>query len=57
MQENNLKVVCERVLDWCLAPAAGGLGCDNMTMILIQFKWPSNSCGSVISQQASVVHR
>ncbi|KAI9084534.1 hypothetical protein K1719_033522 [Acacia pycnantha] len=55
--ENDLKVVCERVLDWCLAPAACGLGCDNMTMILIQFKWPSNPGGSVINHQASVVRR
>lgn len=46
--ENNLKVICERVLDWCLAPAAGGLGCDNMTMILILFKGP-NSGASVIN--------
>lgn len=32
-------MVCERVLDRCLAPCtAGGEGCDNMTMILVQFK-------------------
>nr|GMD30578.1 probable protein phosphatase 2C 60 [Ipomoea batatas] len=23
---------------WCLAPSSGGEGCDNMTMILVQFK-------------------
>ncbi|KAF7814533.1 putative protein phosphatase 2C 60 [Senna tora] len=48
--ENKLKVICERVFDWCLAPTAGGLGCDNMTMILIQFKRPSNPDASVMDQ-------
>lgn len=33
-------MVCERVLDRCLAPTAGGEGCDNMTMILVQLKKP-----------------
>lgn len=29
------------MLDRCLAPStAGGEGCDNMTMILVQFKKP-----------------
>lgn len=33
--------MCEKVLDRCLAPStAGGEGCDNMTMILVQFKKP-----------------
>ncbi|KAF5932482.1 hypothetical protein HYC85_028653 [Camellia sinensis] len=41
--ETKLSVVCERVLDRCLAPSAGGEGCDNMTMILVQFKKPLNS--------------
>ncbi|KAJ4957929.1 hypothetical protein NE237_025040 [Protea cynaroides] len=37
--ESKLSVVCERVMDRCLAPStAGGEGCDNMTMILVQFK-------------------
>ncbi|KAL5980410.1 hypothetical protein ACLOJK_028318 [Asimina triloba] len=44
MQEVSLSAVCERVLDRCLAPStAGGEGCDNMTMILVQFKKPINS--------------
>lgn len=43
MQESSLSKVCERVLDRCLAPStAGGEGCDNMTMILVQFKKPIN---------------
>lgn len=33
-----LSVICERVLDNCLAPSVGGEGCDNMTIILIQLK-------------------
>lgn len=47
--ESKLSVVCERVLDRCLAPSTvGGEGCDNMTMILVQFKKPtcSNSAAS-----------
>ncbi|EPS61601.1 hypothetical protein M569_13194, partial [Genlisea aurea] len=35
--ERKLSAICERVLDKCLAPStAGGEGCDNMTMILVQ---------------------
>ncbi|XP_065865771.1 probable protein phosphatase 2C 60 isoform X2 [Euphorbia lathyris] len=36
--ESRLSGVCEKVFDRCLAPTAGGEGCDNMTMILIQLK-------------------
>ncbi|GFZ11884.1 protein phosphatase 2C family protein [Actinidia rufa] len=40
--ENKLLVVCERVLDNCIAPCVEGRsGCDNMTMILVQFKKPT----------------
>ncbi|KAK4354419.1 hypothetical protein RND71_026613 [Anisodus tanguticus] len=38
--ESKLSSVCETVLDKCLASATGGEGCDNMTMILVQFKKP-----------------
>ncbi|XP_028081614.1 probable protein phosphatase 2C 60 isoform X3 [Camellia sinensis] len=38
--ETKLSVLCERVFDRCIAPLAGGNGCDNMTMILVQFKKP-----------------
>ncbi|KAK4388977.1 putative protein phosphatase 2C 60 [Sesamum angolense] len=42
--ESKLSVVCEKVLDRCLAPTtASGEGCDNMTMILVQFKKPTSS--------------
>ena len=51
LQETRLSTVCERVLDRCLAPStAGGEGCDNMTMILIQFKNPLTSDASVTDQ-------
>ena len=43
MQETKLSTICERVFDRCLAPTAGGEGCDNMTMILVQFKKPVGS--------------
>lgn len=38
--ETRLSAICERVFDNNIAPLAGGVGCDNMTMILIQFKKP-----------------
>lgn len=43
VQQSKLSVICERVLDNCLAPSAGGEGCDNMTLILIQLKKPATS--------------
>ncbi|KAF5748114.1 hypothetical protein HS088_TW04G00064 [Tripterygium wilfordii] len=49
--ESKLSAVCERVLDRCLAPStAGGEGCDNMTMILVQFKKPLGSNASADDQ-------
>lgn len=48
--ESKLSVVCEKVFDRCLAPSAGGEGCDNMTMILVQFKKPLNSSASTKEQ-------
>lgn len=53
MQENKLSAVCEKVFDRCLAPTAGGEGCDNMTMILIQFKNISKPDASVIDKPLS----
>lgn len=50
MQECKLSAVCEKVFDRCLAPSAGGEGCDNMTMILVQFKKPSESGTSTEDQ-------
>jgi len=42
-KESSLSAVCEKVLDRCLAPSTiTGEGCDNMTMILVQFKKPVN---------------
>ncbi|KAK8499403.1 hypothetical protein V6N13_010565 [Hibiscus sabdariffa] len=51
--ESKLSVICERVLNRCLAPStANGEGCDNMTMILVQFKKPFKSA-SPAEQQSS----
>ncbi|XP_021804352.1 probable protein phosphatase 2C 11 [Prunus avium] len=46
MQESKLSVVCERVLDRCLSSTAGGKGCNNMTLIIVQFKKPVFSAES-----------
>lgn len=35
---DDIGLVCEMVLDKCLAPAAPGIGCDNMTIVIVQFK-------------------
>ncbi|KAL4039113.1 hypothetical protein IC575_002756 [Cucumis melo] len=51
--ENRLSVVCERVFDRCLAPTAGGEGCDNMTMILVQFKKPFSNPENVNAASTS----
>ncbi|XP_010265542.1 PREDICTED: probable protein phosphatase 2C 60 isoform X2 [Nelumbo nucifera] len=52
--ESKLSTVCERVLDRCLAPStAGGEGCDNMTMILVQFNKPGESKASTESSSPS----
>lgn len=36
--ETDLKVICEALLDYCLAPRQEHPGIDNMTVILVQFK-------------------
>lgn len=36
--DNDLGLVCERVMDHCLAPTAHGYGTDNMTIAIIQPK-------------------
>jgi protein phosphatase 1G len=54
--ETKLSTVCEKVLDRCLAPStAGGEGCDNMTMILVQFKKPAQSSAPAEEQSSSNV--
>ncbi|KAL9250348.1 putative protein phosphatase 2C 60 [Drosera capensis] len=50
--ESKLSSVCESVLDRCLAPStAGGEGCDNMTMILVQFKKASHAAAVTRDEQ------
>ena len=52
--ESSLSAVCERVLDRCLAPSTlGGEGCDNMTMILVQFKKPIDQKKNVSAGEQS----
>ncbi|KAM3379501.1 putative protein phosphatase 2C 60 [Capsicum galapagoense] len=51
--ENKLSAVCERVLDRCLAPTAGGEGCDNMTMIIVQIKKPVPSGASAVDEPSA----
>ncbi|KAJ7004829.1 hypothetical protein NC653_009615 [Populus alba x Populus x berolinensis] len=49
-----LSVICGRVFHRCLAPDTnGGEGCDNMTMILVQFKKPVKSDPSAEQQPPS----
>jgi len=56
MQESSLSAVCEKVLDRCLAPSTlGGEGCDNMTMILVQFKKPIYHGNNASSGEQSAV--
>ncbi|KAK6927656.1 PPM-type phosphatase-like domain [Dillenia turbinata] len=51
--ETKLSAVCEKVMDKCLAPSTiGGEGCDNMTMILVQFKKPGQSVESAENQSS-----
>lgn len=53
MQEPKLSKVCEKVLDRCLAPStAVGVGCDNMTMILVRFT-KSNPAGASAHDKSS----
>ncbi|KAM0034787.1 putative protein-serine/threonine phosphatase [Helianthus debilis subsp. tardiflorus] len=51
--ESKLSTICEKVFERCLAPTSGGEGCDNMTMILVQFKKKPNSGPSTSDQQPS----
>ncbi|KAL7170956.1 hypothetical protein ACSBR2_035752 [Camellia fascicularis] len=52
--ESKLSVVCERVLDRCLAPStATGEGCDNMTMIIVQFKKHIESSAAALEKSSS----
>ncbi|XP_004498799.1 probable protein phosphatase 2C 60 [Cicer arietinum] len=57
LMETKLSEVCERVLDRCLAPSlAVGDGCDNMTMILVQFKKPVQTSAPAEDQSSSNEH-
>ncbi|KAL6844577.1 hypothetical protein ACP4OV_025236 [Aristida adscensionis] len=47
---DELSKVCEKLLDRCLAPTTGGEGCDNMTVIIVQFR--KNPASSVATSSA-----
>uniref|UniRef100_A0A0E0M4G5 protein-serine/threonine phosphatase n=1 Tax=Oryza punctata TaxID=4537 RepID=A0A0E0M4G5_ORYPU len=49
--EDSLSAVCEKLLDHCLAPVSGGDGCDNMTVIIVQFKKRSKSAATSSTNQ------
>ncbi|CAI9260237.1 unnamed protein product [Lactuca saligna] len=53
--ESKLSTICERVFDKCLAPSTStGEGCDNMTMILVQFKKPIQASTAEAQEQEQV---
>ncbi|KAK9069833.1 hypothetical protein SSX86_010229 [Deinandra increscens subsp. villosa] len=52
--ESKLSTICGKVFDRCLAPTSGGEGCDNMTMILVQFKKRPDPSPSTSEQQTSI---
>nr|XP_043630601.1 probable protein phosphatase 2C 21 [Erigeron canadensis] len=54
--ESKLSTICERVFDKCLAPSTStGEGCDNMTMILVQFKKPIQPCTTTENEDVEEV--
>jgi len=38
--DEGLQFAAENLLDSCLAPSPGGIGCDNMSAIIVQFRQP-----------------
>lgn len=44
--ETHLSKICEELFDHCLAKdtSGDGTGCDNMTAIVVRFKWPESAC-------------
>ncbi|KAJ1290793.1 hypothetical protein BS78_02G270300 [Paspalum vaginatum] len=49
--EDKLSSMCEKLLNHCVAPTSGGEGCDNMTVIVVQFKKPSSSVATSSAEQ------
>ncbi|PUZ71923.1 hypothetical protein GQ55_2G352500 [Panicum hallii var. hallii] len=49
--EDKLSDVCEKLLNRCVAPTSGGEGCDNMTVIIVQFKKPLPSAATSSTEQ------
>ncbi|XP_047325525.1 probable protein phosphatase 2C 60 [Impatiens glandulifera] len=52
--ETKLSAICEKVMSRCLAPSTvGGEGCDNMTIILVQFRRPIESNPSPVDKPSA----
>ncbi|KAG2645178.1 probable protein phosphatase 2C 70 isoform X2 [Panicum virgatum] len=49
--EDKLSDVCEKLLNRCVAPTSGGEGCDNMTVIIVQFNKPLSSAATTSTEQ------
>ncbi|KAJ3124814.1 Protein phosphatase 2C 2 [Nowakowskiella sp. JEL0407] len=41
LENGNIPLICEQLMDKCLAPDSeyGGVGCDNMTVVIVAFLW------------------
>lgn len=45
--------MCEKLLNRCVAPTSGGEGCDNMTVIVVQFKKPASAVATSSTEQSA----
>lgn len=51
--EDKISSVCEKLLNRCVAPTSGGEGCDNMTVIVVQFKKPALAVATSSAEQSA----
>ncbi|KAK1601652.1 hypothetical protein QYE76_016906 [Lolium multiflorum] len=49
--DDSLSAVCEKMLHRCLAPEAGRDRCDNITVIVVQLKKPTQSAATTSSAE------
>ena len=56
LRTQDVALICENIFDKCLAPQAPGVGCDNMTMVLVVFRenWSRRCAATSSSPTASV---
>lgn len=54
-ETEDVALICENVFDKCLAPQAPGVGCDNMTMVLVVFRenWKRRCTSSASTSNSS----